>query len=64
MTESDVPGPTLGELRAAGVEAHVARLGAQMDAALSGTRRGRLMLRFARWYARRRPATRPEGSSR
>lgn len=45
--------PTVGELRAAGVEGHVARLRADMDAAFGSTRRGRLALRLTRWHARR-----------
>lgn len=49
-------GPTLDELRTAGVELHVARLRDEIEGALSATRRGRLLLRFSRWYgARLRP---------
>jgi hypothetical protein len=46
--------PSLGELRAAGVEQQVARLRADMDALLSATWRGRLALRLSRCYARRK----------
>lgn len=54
-SDIDTPGPTVAELRVAGVDAHVAWLRAELDALFEGTRRGRLALRVSRWYARRRP---------
>jgi hypothetical protein len=52
----ETPGPTMGELRVAGIDGHLARLRADVDAVLApfeATRRGRLALRLSRWYARR-----------
>ena len=47
------PRPSLGELRAAGVELRVACFSGDLDALLSRTRRGRLALRISRWSVRR-----------
>ncbi|WP_329214841.1 hypothetical protein OG352_05315 [Streptomyces sp. NBC_01485] len=47
-------GPTMDDLRQAGIEMRVARLYADLEKSLSATLRGRLALRFARWYARRK----------
>ncbi|MFD1656976.1 hypothetical protein ACFSL4_01680 [Streptomyces caeni] len=52
--QGDGVGPTEEELRWAGVELRVARLAATLEETLSSTRRGRLALRLARWYARRK----------
>lgn len=65
MADIETPGPSLDELRAAGTEAHVARLQGDLDAAFGTTRRGRLALRLSRWYARRKatPAVSPTPGS-
>ena len=47
--------PTPEELRHAGVELRITRIAAELEKLLSTTRRGRLALRLARWYARRKP---------
>ncbi len=48
--------PRDDELRCAGVELHLARLQAELDAALAGTWRGRLARRLVGWAVRlRRP---------
>ncbi|MFJ2004789.1 hypothetical protein [Streptomyces chartreusis] len=50
----DGRGPSTDGLRAAGMDAHIARLAAEADRQFSATWRGRVALRLARWYARRR----------
>lgn len=47
-------GPTLDELRQAGIDAHLARIKAPLLKELSSTWRGRLVWRLACWRARRR----------
>lgn len=42
------------ELRWAGTELRIARLADELERQLSTTWHGRLALRFARWYARRK----------
>ena len=54
MSQDDDFGPTLDDLRQAGLDLRIARMFADLEKSLSATLCGRIALRFARWYARRK----------